>query len=63
MRKMGKHERTLAIALEAVGSCVVLVGIAIEVATGAAVGHIIITSGCLFAMLGAMMYVKLFRKP
>jgi len=59
---MGKHERTLAIALEAVGCCVVLAGITIEVATGAAVGHIIITCGCLFAMLGGMIYVKLFRK-
>ncbi len=58
---MGKHERTLAIALEAVGSCVVLAGITIEVATGAAVGHIIITSGCLVAMIGGMIYVKLFR--
>ena len=60
---MGKYERILAIAFEAVGSCVVLTGIAIEVVTRAAIGHIIITSGCLVAMIGGMMYVKLFRKP
>jgi len=59
---MGKHERTLAIALEAVGCCVVLAGITVEVATRAALGHIVITSGCLVAMIGGMMYVKLFRK-
>jgi len=59
---MPKLEKTLAIALEAVGSCVVLAGISIEVATKADIGHIIITSGCLVAMVGAMMYVKLFRK-
>ena len=58
---MGKHERTLAIALEAVGCCVVLAGITVEVSTGSAVGHWIISIGCLLAMVGGMIYVKLFR--
>jgi len=59
---MRKYEKTLAIALETLGCCVVAAGIAVEVATGAAVGHVIITSGSLAALVGGMLFVKIFIK-
>jgi len=59
---MEKHERTLAIAMETLGCCVVAAGIAVEVSTGAEVGFIIITSGSLLALVGAIFFAKIFRK-
>jgi len=56
---MSKHERTLAIALETLGCCVVAAGIAVEVATGAHVGHVVITSGSLVALVGGMLFAKI----
>lgn len=59
---MNKFEKTLAIALESLGCSIVAGGIAVEVATGAAIGYIIITSGALIALVGSMLFVKIFRK-
>lgn len=57
---MKKYEKTLAIALETLGCCVVAVGIAVEVATGAHLGYIVITSGSLVALVGGVLFVKIF---
>jgi len=54
--------KTLAVALEAVGCCVVLTGIAIEVSMGADLGYILITSGACVLAVGSMVFAKLFRK-
>ena len=59
---MKKHEKTLAIALETLGCCVVAAGIAVEVATGAGIGYIVITSGSLVALVGGVLFVKIFVK-
>ena len=59
---MRKHEKTLAIALETLGCCVVAAGIAVEVATKASVGHVVITSGSLVALVGGMLFAKIFIK-
>ena len=59
---MRKHEKTLAIALETLGCCVVAAGIAVEVATRAGLGHIVITSGSLVALVGGILFVKIFVK-
>ena len=59
---MSKHEKTLAIALETLGCCIVAAGIAVEVATGAHVGHIAITSGALVALVGGILFAKVFVK-
>ena len=58
---MKQYEKYLAIALETVGASVVAAGIAIEVATGAEIGYIIISGGCLVGFVGAMFYAKVFR--
>ena len=39
-----------------------LAGIAVEVATGAGLGHIVITSGSLVALVGGILFVKIFVK-
>lgn len=59
---MNKQEKTVAIALETLGACIVTAGIAVEVATGAAIGHTIISSGCLVVIIGAMLFTKIFRE-
>jgi len=57
-----KLTKTLAIALEAVGCCVIVVGIAIEVTMGADIGYIAITVGALAIALGGMVFSKLLKK-
>ena len=57
-----KLTKTLAIALEAVGCCVIVVGIAIEVTLGADIGYIAITVGALAIALGGMVFSKLLKK-
>ena len=54
--------RTLAIALEAVGCCVIVGGIAIEVSMGADIGYIVITAGALATAFGGMVFAKLLKK-
>lgn len=59
---MNRLERTLAIALETLGCCVVMGGIAVEVATRAEIGHIMITSGAVVTVIGALLFAKIFRR-
>lgn len=54
--------KTLAIALEVVGCCVVLTGIIIEIITRAPLGYIIITGGALIVAAGGMVFAKIIRK-
>lgn len=54
--------RALAIALEAVGCCLIGVGIAIEVTLHAPIGYIVITGGALAVAFGGMVFTKLLRK-
>jgi len=54
--------KTLAIALETVGCCVVLAGIIIEVITRAPLGYVIITCGALTVAAGGMIFAKIIRK-
>lgn len=53
--------RTLAVALEAVGIIVVVVGIAIETVTQAEVGHFIISTGSVAIAGGALVFAKFVR--
>ncbi len=53
--------KNLAIALEAVGCCVVLAGITVEVALGAHLGYILITAGAWAVSVGALIWAKLLR--
>lgn len=57
-----KLTKTLAIALEAVGCCVIVVGIAIEVMMGADIGYIAITAGALAIASGGMVFAKLLKR-
>jgi len=57
-----KLTRTLAIALEAVGCCVIVGGICIEVIMGADIGYIAITVGALVTAFGGMVFAKLLKK-
>ena len=54
--------RTLAIALEAVGCCVIAVGIAIEVTMCADIGYMAITGGSLAIAVGSLFFAKLLKK-
>lgn len=54
--------KTLAIALEAVGCCIVLAGIIIEIITRAPLGYMIITGGALIIAAGGMVFAKIIRK-
>jgi len=53
--------RTLAVALEAVGILVVVIGIAIETVTRADVGHFIISVGSVGIASGALIFAKFVR--
>ncbi len=53
--------RTLAVALEAVGICAVLVGIGIEVYYQADTGFVLITGGAVIIALGSLIFAKLIR--
>ena len=57
-----KLSRTLSIALEAVGCCVIVGGIVIEVTMGADIGYIAITAGALAIAFGGMVFAKLIKK-
>jgi hypothetical protein len=57
-----KLSKTLAIALEAVGCCVIIGGIAIEVTMGADIGYIAITAGALAIAFGGMVFTKLLKR-
>jgi len=62
---MMKLSRGLAIALEAVGCCVIVAGIVIEATMGADIGYIAVTAGALAVAFGGMLFSKLLkrRKP
>lgn len=53
--------RPLAIALEAVGCGAILAGISVELHTGAPVGYIVISCGCVAIAAGGMIFTKLIR--
>ena len=55
---LSKH---LAIALEAVGCCVVTVALVFEYIWQAPIGYIAITAGALAIAAGSMIFVKLYR--
>lgn len=57
--KISKH---LAIALETVGIVVMVVGINIEVVTGAHIGYVVMTSGAALIALGALIFAKVIRR-
>ena len=59
---MKPFEKTLAICLETVGSCVILSGVGLEIVTGAEAGYVIITSGACIAAIGAMLFAKIFKR-
>jgi len=54
--------RTLAIALEAVGCCIIGVGMAIEITMCADIGYLAITGGSLAIAAGSLFFAKLLRK-
>jgi len=54
--------RGLAVALEAVGICAVLIGIGIEVYFEADVGFICITGGSAVVAFGSLVFAKLIRR-
>lgn len=54
--------KTLAIALEAVGICAILLGVGIEVYYEADIGFIAITGGSGIVALGGMIFAKLVRR-
>ncbi len=56
-----KLTKVLAVALEAVGMCIVLVGIVIEVSYQAHIGFVLITSGSVVIAGGGMIFAKLVR--
>lgn len=53
--------RTLAIALEAVGCCVIAVALVFEYIWKAPMGYIAISAGALVFSVGAMIFVKLYK--
>lgn len=53
--------KTLAVALEAVGICAVMVGIGIEVYYEAHVGFMCITGGSVVVAFGSLIFAKLTR--
>ena len=56
--------RHLAIALEAVGCCVIAVALVFEYLWEAHIGYIAITAGALAVAVGSMIFAKLYRvKP
>jgi len=57
-----KPDKTLAVALETVGCCIVALGIGIEVATNAELGYIMITSGAWIVAIGGLIWAKLIRR-
>jgi hypothetical protein len=57
-----KLSKTLAIALEAVGCCVIISGIVIEVTMCADIGYIAITAGALAIAFGGMVFTKLLKR-
>ena len=59
---MFRITKSLAIALEAVGCCVIAVGIAIEVTMCADIGFMAITGGSLAVALGSMVFAKLLKR-
>lgn len=56
-----KLTKTLAVALEAVGCFIGVAGITVEVIMRAPIGFLLITSGAVIGMAGAMAFAKLFR--
>lgn len=54
--------RTLAIALEAVGICVVVSGIVIETTMHAQLGFILITGGSALIASGGLLWAKIIRR-
>lgn len=59
---MNRITRSLAIALEAVGCCVIAAGIAIEVSLHADIGYIAITAGSLGIAVGGLLFSKLLKR-
>ena len=61
-RDMHTSGKASAIALEAVGCCVILAGIIIEIIYEADIGFICCTTGAWFAAIGGLIFGKLIRK-
>ena len=57
-----KLSKNLAIALETVGSCVILAGVVVEWISGADYGYVVITGGALVASFGSMIFAKCVKK-
>jgi hypothetical protein len=51
----------LPIALELSGVFVTLIGVAVEIATGSDIGHIIITAGSTIVALGSVIFTKIYK--
>ena len=62
VKKMRSSGKASAIALEAVGCCIILAGIIIEVIYEADIGFILCTSGAWLAAIGGLIFAKLIRK-
>lgn len=54
--------RTLAIALESIGICAIIVGISIEAILHAPVGFIVISGGAATIAIGSLLWMKIYRR-
>lgn len=54
--------RGLAIALESVGICAIIIGVVVEFITKADIGFIVITGGSAIIAAGGLLWAKLIRK-
>ena len=57
-----RDTKVLAIALEAVGMCIVLGGIVVEVSMHADAGFVAITAGSLIVMGGGLLWAKIIGR-
>ena len=58
---MNRSGKASAIALEAVGCCVVLAGIIVEIIYEANIGFILATTGAFLVAVGSLVFAKLIR--
>jgi len=54
---------TLAIIIEATGSSVIVAGIVLEAITGAGLGYIVISAGCLLTTVWGLIFSKIVKRP
>ena len=57
----GQPPLALAVAVELIGILLIIAGIAIEVSTGASLGHIIISVGSALVAAGSVLWGKISR--